>query len=76
MHWAVDTIEAMFKELYVSGYPVGAKPLDKSTIYQNLVSAMQSGNPSYWHDPAAQEQLAKLSEQFGAPPVVRPRGMM
>ena len=76
MRWAVDTIEAMFGELYASGYPVGAKPLDKATIYQNLVAAMQSGDQSYWQDPNAQAQLAKLSEQFGAPPNVRPRGAM
>lgn len=74
MQWAVETIEAMFKELYSSGYPVGTKPLDKATIYQNLVAAMQSGNPNYWQDPNAQAQLSKLSERFGAPPNVRPQG--
>ena len=74
MAFAVQTIDDMFKELYASGYPVGAKPLTQAQIYQNLVMLMRAGDATFWQSPEAQAQLETLSEKFGAPPAMRAGG--
>ena len=77
MTWAVNMIDDLLKELYESGYPVGAKPLSQAEIYQNLVMLMQSGSPEFWQNPEAQDALNKLAGKFGAPPPMRaPQGVM
>lgn len=60
-------VELLTKEMMVSGYPPFAEPLTRRQQYDKLVAMKNAGDPRFANSPAAQEALAKLSMQFGAP---------
>lgn len=75
-----DRIAQRFKTLedglvaavLADGAPYGSEVLHGRDLYDHLVELRASGDPAYYEDPAAAEELARLSELYGPPPPVAP----
>lgn len=67
-YW-VDYFERLLIE---DGYPPFREPVTPRKQYDKLVAWRTAGDPRFWKDPAAQEALAVLSREFGAPPPLTP----
>jgi len=66
----------LLEQAYISGYPAGAEPTDPYRQYQTLVALRGAGDPRFWKNPEAQKDIEKLSQRFGAPPLLPvPQGL-
>lgn len=54
------------------GPPYGSELLHGRDLYDHLVELRASGDPAYYEDPAAAEELARLAELYGPPPPAVP----
>lgn len=67
---AVNRRNFLLEQAYISGYPAGATPVPPYRQYQTLVALRDAGDPRYWKNTKAQADLEKLSQRFGAPPLL------
>ena len=58
-------VELIVDEMLSSGNPPFTVKLTPVEQYTNLIAMKTAGDPSFWTDPAAQSELARLSQQFG-----------
>lgn len=64
--------DALVAAVLADGAPYGSEVLHGRELYDHLVELRASGDPAYYEDPAAAEELARLSELYGPPPPAVP----
>lgn len=70
--WAIAERDRLYRAYYASGNPPGTEPLPPAEVYRRLVTLRDAGDPLYWSQPEAEQELTRLSKWYGPPPSFKP----
>lgn len=68
----LDLRDALIQRALSEGVPYGYEVLHGRDLYDNLVEMRATGDPRYYRDPRAAQELARLAELYGPPPPITP----
>lgn len=63
--WALDIKDRLVKDLTINGRPPGTAEKSAVEQYHTLVDMKLQGDPIFIMNPEAQQELDRLSKQFG-----------